>query len=346
MKRLGRRRFMGRLGRRRGSVHRATLGITKVVDHLNDIIILPGRHCASSRGHRSRRFTRTISSPSRRLFPGTVFVALALLLPARGVAQDIPARHGLAGIEVEAAAVAREFGLVASEDVSSLTLRAPAGILTLFQASPDVVWQPRGAVVAEEASLPAPVTRTERSWWLPVDALSFIGLRVVDGKLEGPEGLSRRLAIREAVRPDEGDAGELVDLGRGVPGLRLFVAGPAGPATQSMLLADAGLLALVMPEERVRFDGLVEQAGRDRPLVAIVTAVVDGAWESVVTFSQGQVEAEARHPFRLRLLDGDASVVGPRSPVVGVILLPEGFNLREPITVTWGGASASITFRR
>jgi hypothetical protein len=275
-----------------------------------------------------------------------MLVALALLMPAIAAAQEIPARHGLGGLEVEAGSLARQFGLVASQDVSSLTLRAPAGILTLFAGSPDVVWQPRGAVVAEEASLSAPVTRTERAWWLPVDALSFVGLRVVGSQVEGPGGLARRLAIQEEERPEAGGAGELVDLGRGVPGLRLFAAGGAGPATQSMLLADAGLLGLVMPEERARFDELVEQAGRDRPLVVIVTSVVDGTWESVVRFAQGEVEAEARHPFRLRLLAGDSAVVGPHSPAVGVILLPEGFNLREPIMVSWGAASASITFRR
>jgi hypothetical protein len=275
-----------------------------------------------------------------------VLAALVLLMPGRAAGQEIPARHGLGGLEVEAGSLARQFGLVASEDVSSLTLRAPAGILTLFAASPDVVWQPRGAVVAEEASLSAPVTRTERAWWLPVDALSFIGLRVVGSQVEGPGGLARGLAIQADERPVGGGSGELVDLGRGVLGLRLFAAGGAGPATQSMLLADAGLLGLVMPEERDRFDDLVEQAGRDRPLVVIVTSVVDGTWESVVRFAQGGLEAEVRHPFRLRLLDGDAAVVGPQSPAVGVVLLPESFNLREPIRVTWGSASASITFRR
>jgi hypothetical protein len=246
---------------------------------------------------------------------------------------------------VDAVALARQLGMVVSEDVNSLTLRSSKGVLTLFEESPDAIWQPRGAPAAGETSLSAPVMRTDDAWWLPVDALSFFGLIFVDGRIEGPDGIELRLAFRPEPRP-AGRDGEVVDLGQGVPGLRLFAAGDAGPATQSMLLADAGLLGLAMPEERARFDELVRQAGRDHVLVVVVTAAVEGEWESAVTFSQGSVETQARHPFRLRLLDGDVALVGPQAPAIGVILLPESFNLREPMRVAWGAASASITFRR
>jgi hypothetical protein len=157
---------------------------------------------------------------------------------------------------------------------------------------------------------------------------------------QGPIGQGTRLEPGWPKEP------ELVDLGWGVPGLRMYAPGELGPASQSLLLADAGLLGLVMPDNRDAFDELVARAGRDRPLVLIATALLPGPWNAVISFEQGDLGIEARHPFRLRLLSGDPETLGPEAPVVAVVLLPESFNLREPIRVRWGGVSAEVTFRR
>lgn len=246
---------------------------------------------------------------------------------------------------VQAEALIRYLGLVVSTGGSSLTLQGPEGILTLFEDSPDFLWQPRDGGEAREASLSAASRRLEGEWWLPVDVLSYLGLWLNDGVAEGPDGLALRLVF-PASPQYAGHDGELVDLGSGVPGLRMFSVGSAGPATQSLLLADAGLLGLAFPGQQQQFDDLVARSGRDRPLLLVVTAVSEGAWDTVIEFSQGALSTEARYPFRLRLLQGEAAIVGPNSPVLGVVLLPEGFSLREPIRVRWGEARATVTFRR
>lgn len=246
---------------------------------------------------------------------------------------------------VEARAVARRLGLLLSEGAGVLTLRSPAGILTLFETSPDVVWKSASAAAAVERSLSGPVVHREGGWWLPSDALSFFGIDMVAGVLRGEDGTAVALAFPPA-GPELHHGGELVDLGSGVPGLRLYAPGTAGPATRSLLLADATLLGLALPEHRERFDQLVARVGSDHALILVVTALESGPWQAEVGFSQGDLRVEARHPFRLRLLSGDPASVGPRAPVLGVVLLPESFNLRAPIEVTWGHASAVIRFRR
>ncbi|MEX2535508.1 MAG: hypothetical protein WD273_07885 [Trueperaceae bacterium] len=260
--------------------------------------------------------------------------------------RELPAVREGAVTLVEAASVIRELSLVASEDSGTLTLRGEEGIFTLFDGSPDVLWQPRGEGVARQESLSGAVRqRGDGQWWLPVDVLAFLGLWVSDGVAEDANGRSFRLHFPPAPAV-AGRDGELVDLGSGIPGLRMYAAGSAGPATQSLLLADAGLLGLAMPSHQERFDELVARSGRDRPLLLFVTAVEAGSWRASITFSQGTLDFAARHPFRLRLLDGEAAFVGPESPVVGVVLLPEEFDLRRPIRVQWGDASATVTFRR
>jgi hypothetical protein len=276
-------------------------------------------------------------------------VVLALLAAATqpAVAQRLPAMRDGGAEYVDAKALARSLGIVASEDATSLTLRAQTGILTLFAGSPDVLWQPAGASFAREESVSAPIIEREGQWWLPLDALPLLGLHVNGDEVEGPDNVHLRLAFapqQQQLSPEFG--AELVDLGAGVPGIRLFASGGAGPASQSLLLADVGLLGLALPEQRERFDELATKAGRDHPLLLLLTAIEAGPWESVITFSQAGRSAEARYPFRLRILEGADDVVGPQSPVVAVVLLPEAFNLRQPIRVEWGEASATVTFRR
>ena len=246
---------------------------------------------------------------------------------------------------VDAEVLAQQLGLLMSEAGGTLTLRGDNGILTLFPDSSVALWQPRGENSSREESLSAAVRHRDDGWWLPVDVLSYLGLWLHDGIAEGPDNLVLRLRFPPAA-PVSGQGAELVDLGTGVPGLRLFAAGRAGPATQSMLLADAGLLGLAVPEQRSSFDELVAASGDDHPLLVFVTAAASSEWEMRIEFSQGQMSLEVKYPFRLRLLEGQPARVAPDAPVVGVVLLPQGFDLRRPIDVRWGGASATVTFRR
>ena len=245
---------------------------------------------------------------------------------------------------VDAEVLAGHLDLLLSGSNGILTLRSPSGILTLFADSHEVLWQPFDGTGTSEESLSAAVRKREDGWWLPVDVLGYLGLWQRDGLVEGPDNLLLRLTFPPPP-PVMGQGGELVDLGSGLPGLRLYAVGASGPTDRSLLLADAGLLSLAMPQQRQAFDELVARSGSDKPLLLFITGLTSGPWVTEIEFSQGSSAVVARFPFRLRLLEGEASTVGPHSPVVGVVLLPAEFNLREPINVRWGGASATITFR-
>ena len=83
-----------------------------------------------------------------------------------------------------------------------------------------------------------------------------------------------------------------------------------------------------------------------RPLYFVVTAVGESPWETAVRFRQGGTTFEALYPDGLGVLEGEAGSVRPEKPVSGVFLLPDAFNLREPMTVEWMDAAATFRFRR
>ncbi|HEX7004157.1 MAG TPA: hypothetical protein VF168_08210 [Trueperaceae bacterium] len=258
---------------------------------------------------------------------------------------ELPAvRDGWATL-VDAETLEAQLELLASEAAGVLTLSGRDGVMTLFQDSSEILWRPADGEGAREESLSAAVRRREDGWWLPVDALSFFGLWLRDGVAEGPDNLVLRLVFPPPA-PVMGSGGELVDLGAGVPGLRLFANGPDGPASQSLLLADAGLLGLALPDQRSAFDELVAGSGTDHPLLLLVTSASRGPWDTELKFSQGELSLVVRYPFRLRLLAGQPELVAPDAPITGVVLLPAQFDLRSPIEVSWGGTRATVTFRR
>ena len=105
-------------------------------------------------------------------------------------------------------------------------------------------------------------------------------------------------------------------------------------------------MPLVFPEQRSALDAALTELERDRPLYFVLTSLSAGPWEPTFVLEQGDRTFEARHPFRVRILDGDPTFVAPDAPVVGVILLPEAFRLNLPLGITWGGVVSEITFRR
>jgi hypothetical protein len=109
---------------------------------------------------------------------------------------------------------------------------------------------------------------------------------------------------------------------------------------------DVGLMSLAFPEQQKTFDELSGKFTSGKPIYVVVTALAESSWESVFMLEQQGRVLEYRVPNSLTLLEGDANVVGPDTPVSGIFLLPDWVNLRETITVTWSGITATMQFRR
>ncbi|HKI59103.1 MAG TPA: hypothetical protein VKA00_07815 [Trueperaceae bacterium] len=289
---------------------------------------------------------------------------LPLALAALSLAVTAAAAASVTGMRVggvpyaPADAVARALGDIVVSGQGSLTWRTARGTLTVFADSPDALWQESGASEAQTIGLSAPVLLRDGGWWLPLDALDTLGVRVQGADLLLPDGTT--LVFRLPSLPAAGADGrsQVDELGNGVPALRLFAgggdagaAGGSGAATDAgpqvaALLADLDMLPLVDPSERAAIDQALEGTAPDKPLMVVVTALQDGGWQPTFTLSQGGRSLEFRYPYRMRLVGGSPSRVGPDAPASMLLLLPAWFNLYRPITVSWQGVSASITFRR
>ncbi|UCH25564.1 MAG: hypothetical protein JSV66_16785 [Trueperaceae bacterium] len=267
-------------------------------------------------------------------------------LTLSAVAQDISALKRFGATFFSLTELSRYLRFQATESTGNLTVRTPHGILIVFDGSPDVLWQPAAGSGPEDQSFSAPVIVEGGDWYAPEDLLQLFGIGLVDDALVLPGGGRLGLSFPQVLAAVSGDSYELIDLGNRVPALRYYAPGSAGPETISLLLVDLGLLALAYPEQQQQLDAFMSDIDRDRPLYFIVTGIQEGMWETSFLFQQGGVSLEVRYPFRVRLLEGEAGVVGPDRPVAGLILLPDEFNLRVPMRVTWSGVSAEVTFRR
>ena len=155
------------------------------------------------------------------------------------------------------------------------------------------------------------------------------------GALAGPPA-----AVAVQSDPQSLAGSELVELGNGVSALR-FRAG-----TQSVLITDLGLLALVQPAERSRFDEFMRELSGYRPLYFVLSAAEQGETSLEFTVRQGSMSRKLTEGDGVVLLSGDPATVAPGKPVSGVLLLPGTTNLRAPLQLQWQHLSAGMIFRR
>lgn len=237
--------------------------------------------------------------------------------------------------------VARAAGYSVSESGSGLTVRAPTGILTVFVDSPDVLWQPAQSGPQEDgASLSAPVAE---GWYAPPEAFALLNIRVTGEVVSLPDGRQLRVRERAPTLPQQASSSEVVSLSRGVSGLMLYEPARAGT---SLLLIDAELLSLALPNERFVLDSFLNEVEGYRALYFVAASLEPTSWQTDVTFTQGGQSFTARAPFSLSVLEGDEGQLSPDAPASGVVLLPQWVSLREPLSVRWMGAVGNFQFRQ
>ena len=270
--------------------------------------------------------------------------AAATQLPGRSVAGFVRSNTTY----VDVLALARLLGDIAVQGNGSLTWRAAAGVLTMFDGSPDALLQRLHEPAAQDVSFSAPVVVDDHVWFAPADALTLLGLPVSDGAVMLSDGTRVQLDLPPAtVRGGDGSS-EVETLDHGLVALRFFAPSRTGSFSggASLMLTDLSLLALVVPEQAAAIETASRSIGQDKGLLIVVTSLEDEPWESTLTFQQGDRRIEVRAPYRLKLITGGTDRVTPAAPVTAVALLPPSFSLYRPITVSWQGMSAGVTFRR
>jgi hypothetical protein len=240
--------------------------------------------------------------------------------------------------------LARALGAPWRHEAGSLTLRAASGVLVAFVDSPDAWWQATGARDADLVSAAVPVLVDEGRYFLPEDLLGVLGVRVLGQTLLLPDGAVRPLAVPRPL--ERAGFAEVVQLGPGVEGLRLFAAAAAGPDAVSLLAVDLGLLGLAFPAQQVALDAVLRELKAEKALFLVVTALADAAWQPAIYVLQDGRESLLSAPLTLQVLEGDPDHVTPERPVAAVAFLPLDLDLRRPLTLRWAGVTGSWTLRR
>ena len=272
-----------------------------------------------------------------------ILMVILLLAASCAQAQSVSALRRADEVFPSLQEVAQVAGYSMSESANGLTVRAPAGILTVFVGSPDVLWRPAQASqkIEDGVSLSAPVTK---EWYAPPDAFALLDIEVAEARVSLPDGRVLSLYFPPpAVTQGGGDTG-VVSLRQGVSGLMLYAPGSSS-AEASLLLVDAELLALALPGARTSLDSVLEKVEGSRPLYFVAAALEPTAWQTNMTFTQGGRSFTAKAPFSLSLLEGSEQL-RPDAPASGVVLLPQWISLREPLAVSWMGTVGSFQFRR
>lgn len=273
----------------------------------------------------------------------TLFVQATAL--AQGAAVALRRDGALSSVAVDDLAMALGAPFSMDADGFGFTLRTRDGVLTAFLDRPDVLWQARGAAAPQEVAGALPLRRLQGRWYLPEDLLGLLGAELRDGLLWLPDGSSRPTVLLADPLP-QAERTELVPLGPGVEGLRLYAPGAAGPEAVSLLAMDLGLLPLAFPEQREAWDPVLRELRAEKALLLVVTAVAEAAWQPAIFVIQDGRETLLTAPLAVQVLQGDPASVGPQSPVVAVAFLPADIDLRRPLALRWAGATGSWTLRR
>jgi hypothetical protein len=254
------------------------------------------------------------------------------------LAQTISAKREAGVLYISLSDVAKQLGYSVSEGSGSLTIRFGDTVLTFFAGSPDITLN------GSDDTLSSSVSKSG-DWFAPDDALSFLNVALEGDSLVLPDG--HRVALDfPAARASFGSSRwEQVDLGNSVTGVSFYMSGSTGEETVSILMLDLKLLALAFPDQQKALDAVSSKFMKGKPIYFLVTALAPSAWESSFTLEQ-QGRVLQYGGSSVSLLEGDPTTVSPEVPVSGVLVLPDWVNLRQPITVTWSGITASVQFRR
>lgn len=256
----------------------------------------------------------------------------------------IPTLNLQGGFYLDVMTMAQLLELSPQTQGAQLILQGKNQSLVLEVNSPDVIW--RQGSEAEVVALAAPIQRKNSRWFAPPELFALFDVDFSKAALIFPDGTRYPLSpVSHTGSSVQAGYASIIDLGNSVLGLNFYSSTSTTSDVLSLMLVDISLIALADPEQRQEIDAFMATIREGRPLYMIVASLEPSPWESTLTFSQGAEQFIARYPLAISLLSGSKDHVTPHNPVVGVVVLPQTFNLREAMTVSWQGISQRITFR-
>lgn len=256
----------------------------------------------------------------------------------------VPALRLQGSFYLDVATMAQLLELSLHSEGQTLLLQGRNSSLTLEANSPDVLW--RQGSELENISLGAPIQRKHATWYAPPELFNLYEVIFENAALRFVDGSSYPLTpISASGSSVQAGRASIVELGNNVTGLSFYTASNELSDGLSLMLVDIALISLADPEQREAIDAFMADIREGRPLYMIVTSLETTTWESTLTFNQGTEQFVARYPLAISILSGSEDSVSPANPVIGVVILPQNFNLREPITVGWQGISQLMSFR-
>lgn len=256
----------------------------------------------------------------------------------------VPALRLQGSFYLDVATMAQLLELSLHSEGDMLILQGRNNSLTLEPNSPDVIW--REGSELENISLGAPINRKHGTWYAPPELFYLYEVEFQNAALRFADGSSYPLTpISASGSTVQAGRASIVELGNNVTGLSFYTSSNDLSDGLSLMLVDIALISLADPEQRDAIDAFMADIREGRPLYMIVSSLEPTEWESTLTFNQGTEQFVARYPLAISILSGSDASVSPSNPVIGVVILPQDFNLREPITVGWQGISQLMSFR-
>ena len=228
----------------------------------------------------------------------------------------------------------------------SLLIRTSKGSLQLTDDSPDVIWHeidqdPRRLALAR------PVYKRFDAWYAPDELLAILGIN--QGINERATELyaankSTKLVI-QTTGNNFGGSWEILQFdGENSAALSFYRVNERGEAQQNLFLMDVETLKNIFPEQRAQFERFKTTIKKKNVLYFALSSLQASSWQAEFDFRQGGQSFKASYPTEISLLAGDNQDVSPDAPVTGIIVLPEGFDLGQDMTISWSNIDSHFHF--
>ncbi len=224
----------------------------------------------------------------------------------------------------------------------SLYIQTAKGILKLTDDSPDVVWQENNQE-RRRLALARPVYKRFDAWYAPDELLAILGINERNSQLFAANK-STNLLI-QTISNTFGGSWEILqfDANRS-SALSFYRVNERGEAQQNLFLMDIDSLKSIFPEQRNHYERFSRNIKEKNVLYFALSSLEASSWQAEFNFQQGSKSFKASYPTEVSLLSGDNQDVSPETPVTGVILLPDEFDLSQDMSISWSNINSVYNF--
>jgi len=233
---------------------------------------------------------------------------------------------------------------------SSLTIKTAKGTLSLSDDSPDVIWNETNKE-ARRLALARPVYKRFDAWYAPDELLALLGINqgINDRATELYAANKATKLVIQSIGNSFGGSWEILQFdaqtnGKDSSALSFYRMNERGEAQQNLFLMDIDSLKAIFPEQRAQYDRFTSTIKGKNVLYFALSSLQPSSWQAEFSFRQGSRSFTASYPTEVSLLAGDNQDVGPETPVTGIILLPDNFDLAQDMSISWANIDSRFQF--